>query len=349
MRKKSLWMLLVVAMLVFAVALVGCGDNNNNDNNNNNTGEPGADYPTSLRDLEGMRVGSGPAAGTIGTFGPRFFEVLGIDASIEHGGIGDLVEAQADGLLEANGFAAGIPVSAFREYEVTQGADNVVFIGLDGADRDAILEEWPFFARAVIPADTYDALDADLETVGVWNVAISHKTLDADIVYDMVKAVMENNDAMLDAHAAAIETVPENIEHMSIIPLHPGAIRYFEEEGFTIPDELRPDDSDVEYVSPSTLTIGTASVGGTYYLYGQGWANVAQSALGFGVSVEQTDGPNHNLMNIQDGDFMLGMTTMGPAYEAWYGLEAWTGGIEHTDVRSLFPMYNTYFHWMANK
>ncbi|MCW3489557.1 TAXI family TRAP transporter solute-binding subunit [Dethiobacter alkaliphilus] len=336
-------------MLVFAVALVGCGDNNNNDNDNNNTGEPSADYPTSLRDLEGMRVGAGPAGGTIGTFAQRFFDLLEINATMEYGGIGDLVEMQADGLIDANGFAAGIPVSAFREYEVTQGADNVVFIGIDGADRDAILAEWPYFAPASIPADTYDALDADLETVGVWNIAIAHKTLSDDMVYDMVKAVMENNEDMMDAHAAAAETVPENFEFMDVIPLHPGAARYFEEIGYDIPAELVVDDSDVEYVEPSTLVVGTASVGGVYYLYGQGWATVAQNALGIGVSVEQTDGPNHNLINIQDGDFMLGMTTMGPAYEAWHGLEDWTGGIEHTDVRSLFPMYNTYFHWIADR
>lgn len=352
MRKRSLMMVVFVAMLVFALALAGCGgDNNNNDNNNNDNNNNNNDVEAgmTLRDLEGMSVGAGPAGGTIGTFAQRFFDLLEIDVDMQYGGIGDLVEAQADGLIEANGFAAGLPVSAFREYEVTQGAENVVFIGVDGADRDAILTEWPYFAKATIPASTYDALSEDLETVGVWNVAIGHKSLDDDMVYEMVKAVMENNEDMLAAHAAAVETVPDNIEHMSIVPLHPGAVRYFEEAGYTIADELKIDDSAVEKVAPTQLTIGTASVGGTYFLYGQGWANVAQTALGITVSVEQTDGPNHNMIGIQDGAFMLGMTTMGPAYEAWNGLEDWTGGIEHTDVRSLFPMYNTYFHWMANK
>jgi TRAP-type uncharacterized transport system substrate-binding protein len=350
MRKKSLWMLLCVAMLVFALALAGCGGTTTPPSNGDDNGEdPGVTYPTSLSDFEGMRVGAGPRAGTIGTFSERFFNILGIPVTLEYGGIGDLVEMQGDGLLDANGFAAGIPVSAFREYEVTKGADSVVFVGVAGSERDAILAEFPYFSRAIIPAATYEALDEDLETIGVWNIAIGHKSLDDDLVYEIVKAVMENNEDMLAAHAAAKETVPESFEYMDIIPLHPGAARYFEEQGFTIPAHLQIDDSAVEKVRPTSLTIGTASVGGTYYLYGQGWANVTQAATGIPTSVEQTDGPNHNLINIQDGEFRLGMATMGPAYEAWNGLADWTGGIEHTDVRALFPMYNTYFHWIANK
>lgn len=194
----------------------------------------------SLRDMEGKRVGSGPAAGTIGTFGPRFFNLLGINATIVHGGIGDLVENQGDGLLDANGFAAGIPVSAFKQYEVTKGPQNVVFIGIDGEDREKIKAEWPYFSNAVIPAGTYDALTEDLETIGVWNIAIASKYLDDEYVYKMVKAVLENNEAMVAAHTAAAETLAENFKYMDIIPLHPGAIRYFKEKGFTIPDHLIP-------------------------------------------------------------------------------------------------------------
>jgi TRAP transporter TAXI family solute receptor len=195
----------------------------------------------SLRDMEGKRVGSGPRAGTIGTFGQRFFDLLGINPrEVVYGGIGDLVENQGDGLLDANGFAAGIPVSAFKQYEVTKGPQNVVFIGVDGADREAIKAKYPYFSDAVIPKGVYDALTADLQTIGVWNIAIASKFLDDDYVYKMVKAVLENNAAMKAGHAAAAETLIENFKHMDIIPLHPGAIRYYKEKGLTIPAHLIP-------------------------------------------------------------------------------------------------------------
>jgi uncharacterized protein len=194
----------------------------------------------SLSDMAGKRVGMGPAAGTIGTFGPRFFNILGIQAQLSNGGIGDLVENQGDGLLDANGFAAGIPVSAFSQYEVTKGAQNVRFIGIEAADRAKIKEVYPYFADTFIPADVYSALSADLETLGVYNIAIGHKTLDPELVYNMVKAVMENNAGMVAGHVSAKETLDENFIYMDIIPMHPGAIRYFEEKGFTIPAHLIP-------------------------------------------------------------------------------------------------------------
>jgi len=40
-------------------------------------------------------------------------------------------------------------------------------------------------------------------------------------------------------HAAAKETLPENVTKNTFLPFHPGAVRYFEEKGFKIPPELR--------------------------------------------------------------------------------------------------------------
>lgn len=195
---------------------------------------------TGLSDLAGKRVGSGPAGGTMGVAGPRIYDLLGLDVQVTHGSIRDLVNMQAEGLLDANGFAAGIPVPAFRDYERTKGPRNVIFFGIDGEDREKVKARWPYLTDAVIPAGTYQALDRDLPTIGVWNVAIAHKDLDDDLVYQIVRTVLENNPAMVQAHEAARETVAENIREMYIIPLHPGALRYYLEQGLEVPDHLLP-------------------------------------------------------------------------------------------------------------
>jgi TRAP-type uncharacterized transport system substrate-binding protein len=36
---------------------------------------------------------------------------------------------------------------------------------------------------------------------------------------------------MMEVHAAAAATVPQNIERNTFLPLHPGAIRYFRQIG----------------------------------------------------------------------------------------------------------------------
>jgi len=41
------------------------------------------------------------------------------------------------------------------------------------------------------------------------------------------------------------------------------------------------------------------------------------------------------------------MTTMGVALQAWEGKGDWTKGKQHRDIRAMFPMYDTPFHFVA--
>ena len=79
----------------------------------------------------------------------------------------------------------------------------------------------------------------DQKTVGVYNFAIAHKDLPADMIYAIVKAVMENNPRMVQGHAAAKETLPQNVDKNTFLPFHPGAVRYFEEKGLKIDSKLK--------------------------------------------------------------------------------------------------------------
>jgi hypothetical protein len=99
---------------------------------------------------------------------------------------------------------------------------------------------------------------------------------------------------------------------------------------------------------PTSLTIGTASVGGTYFIYGGGWASLIHQELGVPTSTEVTGGPNQNMILVQNRNVELAMVTMGPAWEGWTGEGDWVpGGQEMKDVRALFPMYGTPFHIIA--
>jgi len=192
-----------------------------------------------LTDMDGMSVGVGPTGGTPGTYHPQMLEAVGVDADPSFAALSDLVESHADGLLDANSFSSGIPVGGFLEYEALVGADSVQLIPIEGEVRDAIIEEMPFWTEAVIPAETYDSLDEDLETVVVFNWAIVHKDLPDDLVYEIVDAVMTNHDAMMDVHDAAEETVPENVDTNTVLPMHQGAYEWFVDNGFE--DDIHPD------------------------------------------------------------------------------------------------------------
>ncbi len=100
---------------------------------------------------------------------------------------------------------------------------------------------------------------------------------------------------------------------------------------------------------PANVTLGTASVGGTYFVYGQAWASLVGEKIGIQINTQQTQGPNQNMLLVQNKNIELGMTTMGVALQAWNGVGDWTRGQQMRDVRALFPMYDTPFHFAVLK
>ncbi|MBX3454065.1 TAXI family TRAP transporter solute-binding subunit [Ferrovibrio sp.] len=100
---------------------------------------------------------------------------------------------------------------------------------------------------------------------------------------------------------------------------------------------------------PKSLTLGTASVGGTYFIYGGVVATLLTDTIGINVSTQQTQGPNQNIILVDDNKIELGMTTMGIALQAWTGTGDWTKGKKYSNVRALFPMYDTPFHFVTTE
>lgn len=98
---------------------------------------------------------------------------------------------------------------------------------------------------------------------------------------------------------------------------------------------------------PNSLTIGTASQGGTYFIYGNGLASYIGESLGVNATGEVTGGPVQNVTLVETGDHLMGLVTMGPAYDAWMGKSDLAPGLEHRSIRALFPMYQTPFQVIA--
>ncbi len=191
---------------------------------------------TSVSDFEGRRVGVGPAGGTPGTYWPRFLNTLGINATVSNAGAADTAGQLKDGLVDAFVFAAGLPIGAFSQ--LAAEADVVMF-GFTEDELAQIMEGHPEVSPFTIPAGTYTVQDEDQMSVAMWNFAIAHADMPESLAYEITKLVMENNDRMLQIHAAAAATLPENVGNNSFLPFHPGAVRYFEEIGIEIPEDLQ--------------------------------------------------------------------------------------------------------------
>jgi TRAP transporter TAXI family solute receptor len=183
----------------------------------------------------GVRVGVGPAGGTADAYWPGMLETLGVKAEIRNAGWSDLTGQLQDGLIDAIAFGAGVPVPAASELEATTG---VTFIGFTPEELATIEANFPV-APYTVPANTYRSVAEPMQTVAMWNFAIANADLPDDFVYEVVKTTMENHARMMNVHQSAETTVPENAKFNRTIPWHPGALRYYEEIGAEIADEVK--------------------------------------------------------------------------------------------------------------
>lgn len=191
---------------------------------------------TSFAQLKGKNIGVGPRGGTPGTYFPLIMKELGYEpAAIRFGSGSDMSGQLQDGLLDAYLFASGVPVPSFSEAE-TQGEVN--FLDFTADEIAKLTKAFPELSPSVLPADTYRTAGRELNVVGMFNFAIGHKSLPEDLVYEIVKSVLGQNDKLKQAVAAGSETIAANASKNTFLPYHPGAARYLREAGETIPDNL---------------------------------------------------------------------------------------------------------------
>ncbi|MGY6571086.1 MAG: TAXI family TRAP transporter solute-binding subunit, partial [Salinarimonas sp.] len=191
---------------------------------------------TSVSDLDGRRVAVGPAGGTPGTYWPRIFDALGVNATVSFAGASDSASQLQDGLVDAFVFAAGLPIAAFSQ--LAAEADVITF-AFTPEEHAQVLEAFPEVSPFTIPAGTYTVQDEDQLSVAMWNFAIVHQDMPESLAYEITKTILENNERMMQIHAAAAATLAENWDNNNFLPFHPGAVRYFEEIGIEIPEDLR--------------------------------------------------------------------------------------------------------------
>ena len=185
--------------------------------------------------MANKRIGDGPAGGGSGTYGPPIFTALAIPATLRHGAWSMLGDQLRSHQLDAMMAAIGAPSPVIAELAASQP---VVFIELTPSEIDTVHKAIPELSATVMPADIYPSQREDYKTIGYFNFAVAHKDLPDDLVYTIVKAFFANHERMIKVGSAARESVAENVKLITVLPFHPGAVRYYREIGVELPSGL---------------------------------------------------------------------------------------------------------------
>ena len=138
-------------------------------------------------------------------------------------------QALADNNVDAIVFTVGHPNGSIQEATTTTDAR---LIPVAGPEVDALVEENPYYSKAVIPGGMYPGNPDDVETFGVRATFVSSADVPEEVVYQVVKAVFENFEDFKKLHPAFASLEKEEMITAALsAPLHPGAEKYYKEAG----------------------------------------------------------------------------------------------------------------------
>lgn len=90
------------------------------------------------------------------------------------------------------------------------------------------------FERVTLPAGLFGGQNEPAETVGTNTILFASAEMPDEIAHDIVKQLWENREDLYAVHSLLRYTTEETVGKGMVIPLHPGARAYFEEQGIAI-------------------------------------------------------------------------------------------------------------------
>ena len=187
----------------------------------------------SVADLKGKKVSlDEPGSGTL-VDARLILEAYGLsesDVEAEFLKPNQAADLMRDNNMDAFFFVGGFPAGAITELATSLP---ITLVPITGSEAEGLLGKYEFFAKHVVPAGTYQGVDADTETVSVGAQWITSTDQPDDLVYEITKALWNKNSrALLDSgHAKGKSITVETALDGVGIPLHPGAERYYKEAG----------------------------------------------------------------------------------------------------------------------
>ena len=190
-----------------------------------------------VKDLKGKRVimgdrGSGSwfnALDILKAYGLNESDVINPGAVA----VATAADMMKNGQVDAAFWTGGAPTNAITELDVTH---DVYLVPISGPERDALIASQPFYARQKLPAGTYTGITWDTETVSIMAMLVVHQNVSEQDVHDLLVDMYDGSHPIYNyTNAVAKKIQKANAMDGMSIPLHPGAKKYFDEQGIKTP------------------------------------------------------------------------------------------------------------------
>ena len=187
----------------------------------------------SVADLEGKKVSIGAVGSGVYFNATDVLEAYGLSEekiSPVYQSFGDSADSLKDGKIDAAFLTAGAPTTSVVDLGT---AKPVYLVSIDDEHIEKLLADCPFYAKLIIGKDVYGTPE-DCQTVTVKATLVADASVSDEVAYAIVKTIFENKEEITAAHAKGAELDLTFATDGMAIPFHPGAAKYFAENGITV-------------------------------------------------------------------------------------------------------------------
>jgi len=184
----------------------------------------------SIRDLQGKRV----SVGMLGSQGEAWWQMtmehlgwtyddISAEYTVHEAAIDQVRNRQIDAIVWPDA-----PGSASIQQVMDTGFARILDVDeeiIEYFDEQGL--DFPY----TVPAEFAPGVDRSVDTFAAPITFATHENMGEDLIYELTKAMFENKDRLVQVHPLANLMTLEDALSGLPFPLHPGAERYYEEEG----------------------------------------------------------------------------------------------------------------------
>ncbi len=169
----------------------------------------------------------------------RFLELSGLSKDIDvrmlpHQDYPDMLR---DKKVDAISRLGAVPAAVVNEIEAQRPIDLVDFSA--ELNSSGFFDKYPYYRAVVVKGGTYKGIDHDVTLFGNAGYLIANKDVPDDVVYEFTKLAYSSGsvDSVTMAFSGA-NLDAEDPLNGNIGPVHPGAARFWREQGVEVPEPL---------------------------------------------------------------------------------------------------------------
>lgn len=146
--------------------------------------------------------------------------------SVNFSNLTDGANQMKDGQIDAMAQLLANPASFALDLESSKP---IRLVPVSDAVATKVVNEHPGYVKTVIKGGSYASVKTDTPTIGEPVLLVARADLDDALVYKITKTLFENRNDIAQVHSVMRTFTPQFAAATPVIPIHPGALRYYKE------------------------------------------------------------------------------------------------------------------------